>query len=99
MESEVEGSGDSNNSSSSSSSRSSSSPGSTSWKIEYCSLRVPEVVRRGDPLTVHFTRGDDGCDGSDASFVQLYYVDSKPWLLRKRVGATKSFHLEDNQGL
>ena len=91
VESEVEGSGDSNNSSSSSSSRSSSSPGSTSWKIEYCSLRVPEVVRRGDPLTVHFTRGDDGCDGSDASFVQLYYVDSKPWLLRKRVGSYQKF--------
>jgi hypothetical protein len=66
------------------------------WKLEYCSLRCPDVVKKGEPLHVEYTRGGDH---DDQSFVQLYYVvDHKPWALRKRIGDYKSFPMDRQSG-
>jgi hypothetical protein len=59
-----------------------------SWKMDYCSLRCSDVVKRGDPLVLEYTRGNDH---HNKSYVQLYYVDRKPWMLRKRIGSYKTF--------
>lgn len=72
---------------------STTSPGSTLWKMEYCSLRCPDIITQGNVLNVEFTRGSDHCT---TSFVQLYYIDKKPWMLRSRLGSFQSFpkHLQ-----
>jgi len=66
-----------------------------SWQLEFCSLRCPEVVQQGSPLIVEFSRGSDHCT---SSFVQLYYVDERPWMLRKRLGSYQSLPTERQSG-